>query len=171
MHEISFRALDWLFREEIMRRAFYTWPIAFLDRGDRHFLILQDQSTRHGRVFPLKFCEIVACRSSNIHNQHLVLSYSSQALSNGVKSFVHPMGPPYTVASHVILESRHPARIGRKPFEGIEIGVLAVLEDADICRIGMVGAAEVGRETGEGWDMAVSKADNTVVEELFSERV
>ena len=35
----------------------------------------------------------------------------------------------------------------------------------------MVGAAEVGREMGEGWDMAVSKADNTVVIELVRERV
>ena len=81
------------------------------------------------------------------------------------------MGPPYTVASHVILESRHPARIGCEPFEDTEIGILAVLEDANICRIGIVGTAKIGRETGEGWDMAVSKADNTVVEELVSERV
>ena len=35
----------------------------------------------------------------------------------------------------------------------------------------MVGAAEVGRETGIVWDVAVSKADHTVVEELVRERV
>lgn len=44
---------------------------------------------------------------------------------------------------------------------------MAVFEDAVVCGVNMVGAAEIGGEIGVGGEFNVESADDAVIEELF----